>query len=186
MIRTIQINAIPARRKPNRRSNPAWTRLLRQLHTVHRLIRTRSRIVTAKVLRIVAPKAYRIPLRHSTCLSLFRVASQHAETGLERRYLGTIVRRGIIHSHTSRLAIEVAIGDLWDAFVGSVTRFEKHVCGPVVGLVFGEGTCCASCEFGYIGAGDGRGEGVAADDLMDVWGRCHAGVDEPVGRFVGL
>lgn len=56
--------------------------------------------------------------------------------------------------HASDFTVEIAIRNLWHAFIRSITGLEVHVRSPVVGLVFGEGACCTVGDFGDIRTGD--------------------------------
>lgn len=49
------------------------------------------------------------------------------------------------------------------ALEGTVSRFEVHICGPVVGEVVSGATGCAGSQLGNVGAGHGGVEGVASD-----------------------
>lgn len=169
MVGAVQVDAIPTRRETNSGSNTARTCFCRKFYTVHSFIRARSLVVTSKIGLVVAPKAYRIPLRHAAGLPLLCMSSQHAEAWLERSDLGVIVCRCIVHRHAPNFAIEEAIWDLGNAFEGPVASLEVHVGRPVVGLILRERACCASCDLGNIRTRDGGGESIAAHDLVDVW-----------------
>lgn len=69
---------------------------------------------------------------------------------------------------------------LGDTLVAPVASLEVQVGGPVVREVVSELAGCAGGMLGDVVGGHGDVEGVAADNLMDMWRRDLAGVDEGV------
>lgn len=68
----------------------------------------------------------------------------------EGRDFRAIVCPRVVDGHATRFAGEVAVWNLVDALAGSVTSFEVHVCGPVIGKIFLEATCCAICSLRHV------------------------------------
>jgi len=110
-----------------------------------------------------------------------RVADCHAEAGLEGRDLA--VGEVVDGLFAVRGRVAEAVADGADALVGAVAGLEEEDGGSVVREVFGWGAAGAGCGCGHVVGGRVHGgvEGVAADDLVEMGRRRHAGVDEAGG-----
>jgi hypothetical protein len=90
-----------------------------------------------------------------------------------------VVGCGVVHRHAAALLLEAEIGHEWDAVEGAVSVAEEEDGGPVVGQVLGEGAGGAGGVLRDVGVGvHFRGEGVAADKLVEVRGGDEVGGDE--------
>jgi hypothetical protein len=165
VIRTIQIHTIPTRRKRNYRPYPSLTRRLRKLISV--------RWTAVDGVAGLASKWH-------TAMTDFAagrrgcgkrggggVAGEHAEAWAEGGYVCFIQHIGNVVYGYPAIAGEPLDLELWDTFVSAVAGAEVQDSGPVVAEVFGEGARGA-CGGRWEVVGEGRVEGVAADDLVEV------------------
>lgn len=101
---------------------------------------------------------------------------------MESGNLAPGVGRRVVDSHAPLGALEACVGHLRDPLESSITRTEIKDCGPVIRCVLGEGAGRAGRLARDIHSGILHGcvEGIAADDLVDMWRSYYAGVHERV------
>jgi len=122
---------------------------------------------------------------HTRRTGLVRVSRNHSEPGLECRDFGlAVVRRDVVDGD-ALVAAKPEVDVLRDTGEGAVVSVEVHVGCPVVGKILRESARCAGRLLGrVVHAGlHGRVERVAANDLVDMGGLQHAGVDEGIETF---
>lgn len=94
----------------------------------------------------------------------------------EKQSVIPISRRTIRGSRIERIPIR----NLWHPLIAPVPRPEIQIRRPVVRQILGVAASRATGELANIAGRHGRVEGVAANDLVHVRRRCHAGVHERI------
>jgi hypothetical protein len=165
VIRTIQIQTIPARRERNYRPNPAFTRRLWELISVRWTAVDGVAGLASKW--HTAMTDFAAGRRGCGKRGCGGVAGEHAEAWAEGGYVCFIQHiRDVVYGDAA-VASESLDLELRDALVGAVAGAEVEHGGPVVAEVFREGAR-GTCGGRWEVVGEGRVEGIAADDLVEV------------------